>query len=106
MQDFIVLGQIPGTNWHFGFLTLLYLLEFVLVIYIIKNYRPKKLKGLEKRLRKLSRAAKKFMKRPRRTMKSFAKKLHKKLISYKKRTVKKLLHLRNDVLGPKLKFLK
>ncbi|HEX5456027.1 MAG TPA: hypothetical protein VFW77_01540 [Candidatus Saccharimonadales bacterium] len=95
MQDFIVLGQIPGTNWHFGFLSLLYLLEFVLVIYIIKSYHLKKLKGIEKRLRTLKWSAKKFMKRPHRTIKS-----------YKKKLSKKLLHFRNDVLGPKLKFLK
>jgi hypothetical protein len=91
MQDLIVLGQIPGTNWHFGFFTLIYLLEFALVIYIVKTYHPEKLKGLSK----LSRNIKKSMKRPRRTMKSLVKTFN-----------KKLLHFRNDILSPKLKFLK
>lgn len=95
MQDLIVLGQIPGTNWHFGFYTLVYLLELVLIIYFVKTYHPKKLKGLEKRLRKLRRAAKKLVKRPRKTIKA-----------YRKRAAKRLHHFRNDVLGPKLKLLK
>ncbi|HEX5797706.1 MAG TPA: hypothetical protein VFX86_04945 [Candidatus Saccharimonadales bacterium] len=95
MQDLIVLGQIPGTNVRFGFVAFLALCDIVLTIYLIKKYHSKKLKRFEKSMKMLSR----------RLIKG-KKKLARKLKPHKKRLMKRLVHLRDNVLGPKLKLLK
>lgn len=79
-MDYIVLGQIPGTSLQLGFLGYLALFDICLATYYLKKYRPQTLKN--------------------------AQKLGKKLKIYTKRAGKRLSHIRDDVLGPKLKFLK
>lgn len=92
MWDYIVLGQIPGTSFRLGFVSYLTLFDIGLVLYYLKKFHPGILQKWAKKLKK------------------YGIKLYKstvrKLKPYKKRAIKQLIHIRNDILGPKLKFLK
>lgn len=112
MLDYIVLGQIPGTSLQLGFVGYLTLSALGLMLYDIKKFHPKQFQKLLKKLRidKLSFRIKKGLKKQLRNFKKheqrLSKKLAKKLRPYKKSLIKKLVHIRRDILGPKLKFLK
>lgn len=112
MWNYIVLGQIPGTSIQLGFVAYLILFDVSLVIYDLKKFHPQKLKQFSRKLRidiMLQRFMKK-LKKEQKKIKHYGRRLFKKLAknykAYKKKTAKKLAHFRNDVLGPKLKFLK
>lgn len=112
MWNYIVLGQIPGTSVQLGFVAYLVLFDISLVIYALKKFHPERLKQLSKKLRieRKLRELKKELKKEQRKFKRYERKLFKKLAksfkTYRKQLIKKLVHFRDDVLGPKLKFLK
>lgn len=86
MLDLIVLGQIPGTDIHLGFVGYMIIFDLVLIFYIFRKYHPGKLARFSQKLK------------PKKTIQ--------KLRTYRQRLVKQLFHIRHDILGPKLKFLK
>lgn len=86
MLDYIVLGQIPGTSLRLGFEGYLILFGFGLLFYDIKKFHPEKLTKINKKFRVSEKLSK--------------------LRPYEKRLVKRLVHIRDNVLSPKLKFLK
>lgn len=90
MWDYIVLGQIPGTGFQLGFIGYLIFFDLALTYYLFKKYHPEKLTEFNQKLHLLENL----------------KKLYKKLNLYEKKLAKKLVHYRDDVLSPKLKFLK
>lgn len=89
-MDYIVLGQIPGTNLELGFVGYMVLFDLILIFLFFKKYHPDKLTRFIKKL----------------NLRKNLGKLYKKLSLYEKRLAKRLAHFRNNVLGPKLKFLK
>jgi hypothetical protein len=112
MWNYIVLGQIPGTSIQLGFVAYLLSFSIGLVIYDLKKFHPQRLKRISKKLKIniLSKRLKKVLKKEQKKLMRYQRKLFKKFakrfISYKKWLFKKLTHFRDNVLGPKLKFLK
>ena len=91
MLDYIVLGQIPGTNLQLGFITVLTLFDLGLAAYVLQKYHPQKVKAFTDRWNESERN---FWNRAGNIKPSG------------KRLMKKLTRLGHDVLSPKLKFLK
>lgn len=106
------MGQIPGTSIQLGFVTYLILFDTGLIIYDLKKFHSRQLNKmskkfkLDKKLKKLKKELKKQYKKAKKTKRKLVKKVVRKLKPYKKRVAKKLTYFRNNVLGPKLKFLK
>lgn len=90
MLNFIVLGQIPGTSLQLGFVGYLAIFNLGLLAYYLKKFHPEQLRLLAKKLRIGNK------------LNALMQKLKPRL----KKLSKRLIHFRDDVLAPKLKFLK